>query len=78
MNLTNYETLLLSNPAEYVLQVTLNRQEVYNAMNTQMGVDLLDLMKEGLAGPSRLVALEPVLFIGIAAFVASGWFRYGR
>jgi enoyl-CoA hydratase/carnithine racemase len=39
----NYETLLLSQPRPYVLQVTLNRPSSGNAINTQMGRDLLDL-----------------------------------
>ena len=38
--LATYETLLLSEPAAHVLQVTLNRPEVANALNTQMGLDL--------------------------------------
>ena len=34
-----FETLLLDEPAAHVLRVTLNRPEVSNAMNTQMGMD---------------------------------------
>ncbi len=37
---TDYETLLLTRPREHVLQVTLNRPEAANALNTQMGADL--------------------------------------
>ncbi len=38
--LATYETVQLSEPAPHVLQVTLNRPEVSNAMNTQMGLDM--------------------------------------
>ncbi len=37
----SYETLVLENPAAYVLQITLNRPEVANAFNTQMATDLM-------------------------------------
>ena len=37
------ETLLLEHHADGVLQVTLNRPDVGNAINTRMGQDLLDL-----------------------------------
>jgi len=39
----SYETVLLSQPRPHVLQVTLNRPQVGNAINTQTGHDLLDL-----------------------------------
>src|SRR5579871_1783384 len=38
-----YETLLLERQDEHVLMVTLNRPERRNALDTQMGLDLLDL-----------------------------------
>jgi enoyl-CoA hydratase/carnithine racemase len=38
-----YETLLTEVIGEHLLKVTLNRPEVGNARNTQMGLDLLDL-----------------------------------
>lgn len=38
-----YETLLTEAPGDHLLRVTLNRPEVGNARNTQMGLDLLDL-----------------------------------
>jgi enoyl-CoA hydratase/carnithine racemase len=38
-----YETLRLDEPQDHALLVTLNRPEVGNALNTQMGLDLLDL-----------------------------------
>jgi enoyl-CoA hydratase len=38
-----YETLLVETPRPHLLLVTLNRPEVGNAKNTQMGLDALDL-----------------------------------
>ncbi len=38
-----YETVTTDIPAPHVLKVTLNRPQVGNALNTQMGRDLLDL-----------------------------------
>ena len=38
-----YQTLETARPQPHTLLVTLNRPEVANAMNTQMGLDLLDL-----------------------------------
>lgn len=43
-----YETLALDRPAEHVLAVMLNRPDSANALNTQMGRDLLALF-DGLA-----------------------------
>lgn len=43
MRLPEYETLSLSVADGQVLVVTLNRPEVLNAINTQMGLDTLDL-----------------------------------
>jgi enoyl-CoA hydratase/carnithine racemase len=43
MKWPEYSTLLLRPENEHVLVVTLNRPEVLNAINTQMGRDLLDL-----------------------------------
>ena len=43
MQLPAYETLATRMDAPHVLVVTLNRPEVLNALNTQMGRDLLDL-----------------------------------
>ncbi len=48
----NYQTLLLTQPAKYILQVTLNRPESANAFNTQMAEDLVDFFEH--------IALEPV------------------
>lgn len=43
MPLPAYETLATATPAAHVLVVSLNRPEVLNALNTQMGRDLQDL-----------------------------------
>jgi enoyl-CoA hydratase len=41
-----YETLQLGRHDSHVLLVTLNRPEASNAMNTQMGRDLMELFEE--------------------------------
>jgi enoyl-CoA hydratase len=43
MSLPTYETLKIESPEPHVLVVTLNRPAVRNAINTQMGRDMLDL-----------------------------------
>jgi len=40
-----YNTLLVENPAEHILQITLNRPERMNALNTEMAEEMLDLLK---------------------------------
>ena len=47
-----YETLLLEPIEETLLRVTLNRPAVGNALNTQMGLDLLDLWTSLIAQPA--------------------------
>ncbi|MBN8889943.1 MAG: enoyl-CoA hydratase [Rhodospirillales bacterium 70-18] len=66
-----YETLLLSNPAPHVLQVMLNRPEVSNAMNTQMGLDMLAVFDGLCADPAayRCVILTGA---GSKAFCGGG------
>lgn len=46
MNDKSYDTLLLDNPAEYILQITLNRPQASNAFNTQMATDLVDCFEQ--------------------------------
>ena len=41
-----FETITVTEPAEHVLLVTLDRPERANAMNTQMGLDLRQLFME--------------------------------
>ena len=59
LNLPAYETLQTTLAAPHVLQVTLNRPDVANALNTQMGHDLLDLWNRLTedAGEVRVVVL---------------------
>ena len=48
-----YETLQTAEPQPHTLLVTLNRPEAANAMNTQMGLDLLALFDSIAAAPNR-------------------------
>ena len=47
-----YETILVERPQEHTVLVTLNRPNVVNAMNTQMGLDLLDAFDGFCAAPN--------------------------
>ena len=47
------ETLTIDTPQEHTVLVTLNRPEVANAMNTQMGLDLLATFDGFCAAPNR-------------------------
>ena len=66
-----YSTLHLETIDQHVLQVTLNRPEVSNAVNTQMGRDLLDLWSGLVAEPGdvRCVVLTGA---GDRVFCAGG------
>ena len=66
-----YETLLLEQPAQHVLQITLNRPEAANAFNTQMARDLYTLFEEIAldAGDTRCIILTGS---GERAFCAGG------
>ncbi len=68
---TSFETLLTATPRENVLLVTMNRPDAANALNTQMGRDLLALFDGLAADPSRCRA---VVFTGAGnrAFCAGG------
>jgi enoyl-CoA hydratase/carnithine racemase len=50
--LRDTETLALHSPAAHVLQVTLNRPQAANAMNTQMGLDMLAVFDALCADPA--------------------------
>ena len=67
----HYDTLALSEPAERILQVTLNRPAFANAMNTQMGLDLLDVFSDLFARPDAYRAVV-VTGAGERAFCAGG------
>jgi len=53
---TDYQTLRVEMHGAHVLIVTLNRPEVANALNTQMGRDLLDLWTGLIAEPAAVRA----------------------
>jgi enoyl-CoA hydratase/carnithine racemase len=66
-----YDTLLIARPEPEVLVVTLNRPQASNAMNTQMGLDLLDVFETMLTDPAfcRAIVLTGA---GEKAFCAGG------
>jgi len=66
-----YETLRLDRPQEHILRITLNRPEARNAMNTQMGHDVLDVFMSLMLdpGPARVAVLTGA---GDKAFCAGG------
>ena len=66
-----YQTLETARPQPHILQVTLSRPEVANAMNTQMGLDLLDLFHAigGAPNEQRCIVLTGA---GARAFCAGG------
>jgi enoyl-CoA hydratase len=66
-----YETLALSEPQPHTLLVTLNRPEAANAMNTQMGIDLLDLF-DYLAATPRAYRAAVLTGAGKRVFCAGG------
>ena len=67
----SYETLLLKRPQDHVLQITINRPERRNAMNTQLGRDMLDIFSTFLLDPgdTRTVIITGT---GDKAFCAGG------
>ena len=67
----SYETLLLKRPQDHVLQITINRPERRNAMNTQLGRDMLDIFSTFLLDPgdTRTVIITGA---GDKAFCAGG------
>lgn len=71
MTLPSYQTLRTESPEPHVLLVTLNRPEVRNAINTQMGRDMLDLWTRLIVDPgeARCVVLTGA---GDRAFCSGG------
>lgn len=51
--MSTYETITVEHPQEHAVLVTLNRPEVSNAMNTQMGLDLLSVFDGFCAAPNK-------------------------
>lgn len=70
----DFETLLCDHPAAHVLRVTLNRPQVANALNTQMGRDLLGLFS-GLRLDTRDLRAIVLTGAGDRAFCAGGDLR---
>jgi enoyl-CoA hydratase len=71
LKLEKYKTLELERRGEQVLLVTLNRPEVLNALNTQMGADLFDLCTRLTAEPGQLRCVV-LTGSGERAFCAGG------
>jgi enoyl-CoA hydratase len=67
----SYETLDVAEPADYVLRVTLNRSQSLNALNTQMGEDLVACF-EALAMDHRALRCIILTGTGDKAFCAGG------
>jgi enoyl-CoA hydratase len=65
------ETLTIDTPQEHTVQVTLNRPEVANAMNTQMGLDLLATFDGFCAAPNQQRCIV-ITGSGGKAFCAGG------
>src|SRR5210317_1103081 len=70
-SIDHYQTLLLAEPLQHILQVTLNRPESSNAFNTQMALEMVDLF-EGLALDSRDKRCVVLTGAGERAFCAGG------
>ena len=71
MSFPAYKTLSMENQGEHVLLVRLNRPEVLNAINTQMGRDQLDLWTRLSAEPENLRCVV-LTGTGDRAFCAGG------
>ncbi|MEY2617922.1 MAG: hypothetical protein RL522_924 [Pseudomonadota bacterium] len=71
MNLPTYTTLQIQTRDPHLLVVTLNRPDVLNAINTQMGRDLLDLWTRLIAEGDAIRAVV-LTGAGDRAFCAGG------
>ena len=69
--MTTYATLQITAPQPQTLLVTLARPEVANAMNTQMGLDLLDLFHAVGGAPNEQRCIV-ITGSGPRAFCAGG------
>ena len=68
---TDFETIVVSRSDDHILLVTLNRPEVSNALNTRMGLDLVELFE---TFSTDLEGLRVVIITGSGskAFCAGG------
>jgi enoyl-CoA hydratase len=66
-----YETITVEQRGEHTVLVTLNRPQVANAMNTQMGLDLLDAFDGFCAAPNKQRCIV-ITGAGDKAFCAGG------
>ena len=68
---TDFETIVVSRNDDHILLVTLNRPEVSNALNTHMGLDLVELFE---TFSTDLNDLQAVIVTGSGgkAFCAGG------
>ena len=69
--MTELATLKVEEPQPHTVLVTLNRPEVANAMNTQMGIDLLSVF-DGFCARAERAALHRHHRRGTAHFCAGG------
>ncbi len=69
--MSSFETVSVAYPRDHVVLVTLDRPEVANAMNTQMGLDLLAVFDGFCAAPNRQRCIV-VTGAGAKAFCAGG------
>jgi enoyl-CoA hydratase/carnithine racemase len=67
----DYETLLVAPQDDHLLLVTLNRPDALNALNTQMGLDLVDLF-ESIAMSPGLLRCVVLTGSGAKGFCAGG------
>lgn len=68
---TTFETLSLDRPAPHVLRIVMDRPQAANAMNTQMGLDLMELF-EGLLIQAEDLRCLILTGQGDKAFCAGG------
>lgn len=77
MTAPEFETLRIAHPADHVAVVTLHRPEASNALNTQMGRDLVRVFEDMLPD-SRDVRCVVLTGAGERAFCAGGDLRERR
>ncbi len=68
---TDFETIAVSRHGDHILLVTLNRPEVSNALNTRMGLDLMEVF-EALSVDLQGLRAVIITGSGAKAFCAGG------